>query len=280
MNWIADLFETAGSSEGWARWQRPTIGQPHRAAQGTRGRPARHGRAAVRAGAPGPVRDGRRRACSSPSGSSTATTASARTTSGSPTASSSTDDRLRRFAVVDLAVSTKTTADYTVIMACGRAKDGRLLVLDVDRARREGPTSCPRSSAWSGGGRRRRVDRADGLPARRRAGGAPGRRARPRADARPRQGRPRHAGHGGVRGRPGAAPALGPLAEGLRDGGACLSRRPVRRPGRLSGLRGRGAEHPHRVQPGELPAGSECPQAPASAHDRRDVRGHGPERPR
>ncbi len=50
---------------------------------------------------------------------------------------------LRRFATVDLAVSTKATADFTVVGAFGRTQDGRLLVLDIDRARREGPTIVP-----------------------------------------------------------------------------------------------------------------------------------------
>jgi predicted phage terminase large subunit-like protein len=52
-------------------------------------------------------------------------------------------EQLRRFAVVDLAVSTKTSADYTVIMMLGLAPDKRMLVLDVDRARREGPDIVP-----------------------------------------------------------------------------------------------------------------------------------------
>ena len=134
---------------------------------------------------------------------------------------------LRRFLVVDLAVSTKTTADYTVVMACGRTKDRRLLILDVDRARREGPDIVPAIQAMVAVAGEPRVDRADGVPARDRPGGPPGRGARPGAEARPGQGLSRDAGHGRDGGRPGAAPALGPLASGLRDGGALLSGRPV-----------------------------------------------------
>ena len=52
-------------------------------------------------------------------------------------------DNLIRFATVDLATSTKTTADYTVVATFGKAPDGRLLLLDVDRARREGPDLVP-----------------------------------------------------------------------------------------------------------------------------------------
>ncbi len=52
-------------------------------------------------------------------------------------------DEMRRYATVDLATSLKTTADYTVIAVFGRAPDGRLLLLEIDRARREGPDLVP-----------------------------------------------------------------------------------------------------------------------------------------
>ena len=52
-------------------------------------------------------------------------------------------DYLGRFGVVDLAVSTKTTADYTVVGAFGATHDNKLLVLEIDRARREGPAIVP-----------------------------------------------------------------------------------------------------------------------------------------
>lgn len=48
----------------------------------------------------------------------------------------------RRFATVDLAASTKTHADYTVICAVA-VHEGDMFVLDVDRARREGPDIVP-----------------------------------------------------------------------------------------------------------------------------------------
>lgn len=50
---------------------------------------------------------------------------------------------LRRHAAVDLAASARKTADFTVIATVGVAPDRRLLVLDVDRARREGPDVVP-----------------------------------------------------------------------------------------------------------------------------------------
>ena len=53
-------------------------------------------------------------------------------------------DRLvLRFATVDLAASSKTSADYTVILVAGLAADGRLHVLDVRRERLEGPQIVP-----------------------------------------------------------------------------------------------------------------------------------------
>jgi predicted phage terminase large subunit-like protein len=44
---------------------------------------------------------------------------------------------------VDLAVSLKTTADYTVVGVFGVTPDGKALVLEIDRARREGPDIVP-----------------------------------------------------------------------------------------------------------------------------------------
>lgn len=50
---------------------------------------------------------------------------------------------LRRFATVDLALSTKTSADYSVMAVFGATDDHRLVLLDLDRARREGPDHVP-----------------------------------------------------------------------------------------------------------------------------------------
>lgn len=52
-----------------------------------------------------------------------------------------------RFATVDLAVSAKTTAHYTVISTWGVTPDRRLLLLDCDRGRYEGPDIMPRLHA-------------------------------------------------------------------------------------------------------------------------------------
>src|SRR3990167_8157732 len=50
---------------------------------------------------------------------------------------------MRKFLIVDLAASTKTSADFTVIGAFGALPNGHLVLLDIDRARREGPDIIP-----------------------------------------------------------------------------------------------------------------------------------------
>lgn len=54
-----------------------------------------------------------------------------------------------RFTITDMAVSTKESADYTVTTAFAMTMDSRkdLIVLDVDRARMEGPDILPRVDA-------------------------------------------------------------------------------------------------------------------------------------
>jgi len=62
---------------------------------------------------------------------------------------------LVRFATADLAVSTKTWADYTALVHLGRAQDGRLFVLDVFRERVDGaelvPTLAALLARWGAG---------------------------------------------------------------------------------------------------------------------------------
>lgn len=50
---------------------------------------------------------------------------------------------LLRFVVVDTALTERQTSDYTVILACGVTEDRRLLILDMDRRRMEGPDTIP-----------------------------------------------------------------------------------------------------------------------------------------
>lgn len=52
-------------------------------------------------------------------------------------------DGLRRFGTVDLAASTRETADFTVVAAWGATADGKLLLLDLVRERLEGPDIVP-----------------------------------------------------------------------------------------------------------------------------------------
>lgn len=52
-------------------------------------------------------------------------------------------EQLRRVAAADLAVSVKSTADYTAIVTLGVAPDRRMLLLDVERRRCEGPDIVP-----------------------------------------------------------------------------------------------------------------------------------------
>jgi predicted phage terminase large subunit-like protein len=57
---------------------------------------------------------------------------------------------MRHFASTDLAISTKTRADWTVFMELGQCPDGRLVVVDVFRFRLEGPDHEPRLYEWLG----------------------------------------------------------------------------------------------------------------------------------
>jgi predicted phage terminase large subunit-like protein len=52
-------------------------------------------------------------------------------------------ESLIRFATVDLAASTKASADFTVVLVAGLDMRGRVHILDVDRRRLEGPQLIP-----------------------------------------------------------------------------------------------------------------------------------------
>ncbi len=142
MNWIHGLFETAHGSEGWARWQRPTSENPivpakelaaARRDMGELMFAQEHLAQFVTAGA----------GMFKPEWLEARYEANGAEHVRLPGGEVLHRDRLLPFGVVDLAVSTKTSADYTVIAAFGRTPNGRLLVLDVDRARREGPDIVP-----------------------------------------------------------------------------------------------------------------------------------------
>ncbi|MCA9315999.1 MAG: phage terminase large subunit [Planctomycetes bacterium] len=142
MNWIASLFESAATSEGWARWQRPTSENPMipakelEAARRDMGElmfAQEHLAEFVTAGA-GMMKPEWLEQRYEPYGPDHWRL---------PDGTKITRNSVGAFATVDLAVSTKTTADYTVIAVVGRTPDGRLLLLHVDRARREGPDIVP-----------------------------------------------------------------------------------------------------------------------------------------
>lgn len=141
-NWLYDLFQAAATTPGWARWQRPTSDNPRvpatelDAARGELGSYAFSQEFEAQFLTPGggffktEWFDHRY----------DATSDGGFGVGGTATVASS---ALRRFGTVDLAASLRTTADYSVVLSAGVAPDGRLLVLDVDRARREGPDLVP-----------------------------------------------------------------------------------------------------------------------------------------
>jgi predicted phage terminase large subunit-like protein len=142
LNWFYDLFTDVPNREGWARWQRPSAENPIMDAQEI---------AAARReiGSHLFAQEYQAEFLSASGGLFKAPYFDLRydpvgphhyTLPGGPTLHI---ESLMRFATVDLAVSTKTSADYTVIATLGRAPDGRLLLLDLDRARREGPDILP-----------------------------------------------------------------------------------------------------------------------------------------
>ncbi len=142
MNWIADLYDRAADAPDMARWQRPTLDNPRippqemedaRRDMGELQFAQEHLAQFVTAGA----------GMFKPEWLAHTYLRLKEHHFQLPGGTVVELDRLQRFCVVDLAVSTKTSADYTVVMTCGRAPDGRLLVLDLVRARMEGPDIVP-----------------------------------------------------------------------------------------------------------------------------------------
>ncbi len=141
-NWIHGIFETAESSEGWARWQRPTSENPiipakemedARRDMGELQFAQEHLAEFVTAGA----------GLFKPDWFEHRYAVMQEHHYRLPDGEIVHRDRLRRFGVVDLAVSTKTTADYTVVGAFGVTAKNEILILDIDRKRREGPDIVP-----------------------------------------------------------------------------------------------------------------------------------------
>jgi predicted phage terminase large subunit-like protein len=141
-NWFQRLFENAASAPGWARWQRPTADNPKippeefEAARRDLGAYAfarEYEASFATAGGGLFKREWLRYHVEAPTGCYSL----ADHAPGIPLAA------LRRFATVDLACSTRETADYTVIASWGATPEGRLLLLDLERARLEGPDIIP-----------------------------------------------------------------------------------------------------------------------------------------
>lgn len=142
MNWLYDLWCGAATKRGWARWQRPTSENP-------KVPPAELDAARAELGAYAFSQEFEA-AFVTPGGGLfkpewfdhryVGVGTEQFTLEGGQVIALS---ALRRFATVDLAASLRSTADYSVIMSFGVAPDGRALLLDVDRARREGPDLVP-----------------------------------------------------------------------------------------------------------------------------------------
>lgn len=141
-NWLYDAYVVAETTPGWARWQRPTSDNPKIPASELESARAELGAYAFS--------QEFEAAFVTPGGGlfkqewfehryDIVGAESFRLEGGQVLSRPA----LHRFATVDLAASTKVTADYTVIASFGVAPDGRLLLLDVDRARREGPDIVP-----------------------------------------------------------------------------------------------------------------------------------------
>lgn len=141
-NWFFDLWLAAEHAPGWARWQRPTGDNPQVPA-------AELAAARAELGSWQYAAEFEAQFVSPGGGLFKPSWLEARWEAAQggeyalPGGTCVARDDLVRFATVDLAVSTKTTADWTVVGVFGKAPDGRLLVLDIDRARREGPDLVP-----------------------------------------------------------------------------------------------------------------------------------------
>ena len=142
MNWFHGLFEAAETRPGWLRWQRPTSENPKipreelvaaREDMGELTFRQEHLAEFVIAGA-GLFKPEWLEACYDVIHG---------TRYRLPDGELFERSDLTRFSVCDLAVSTKTTADYTVIGTFGITPSKRLLVLEIDRKRREGPQIIP-----------------------------------------------------------------------------------------------------------------------------------------
>jgi predicted phage terminase large subunit-like protein len=138
-NWVYSLFEKAGREEGWARWQRPSSDNPLMTEQELASARADVGSVVfareylaqfvVLEG--GMFKESWLKFYDGHDG---------RYVLGNDAFSL---DQLDRFSTVDLAATTKTYSDYTVVASWGATPDKRLVLLDVVRRKLEGPDIIP-----------------------------------------------------------------------------------------------------------------------------------------
>lgn len=141
-NWFYDLYEQAAELEGWERWQRPSSDNPLMTPEELRARRRESGPFAFEREylAAFNVANGdffrsewlhyydelAPEVLSTPG---IGTTIRA--------------DKLERYAVADFALTTKSRSDWTVVMVCGVAPDGRMFVLHLERKKLDGPKIVP-----------------------------------------------------------------------------------------------------------------------------------------
>lgn len=142
MNWLYDVWRAAETAPGWARWQRPTSDNP-------KIDPEELAAARAELGAYAFGQEFEAAFLAPEAGVFKAEWFASRYDRRGAGVFELPDGRqvalsdLTRFATVDLAASTKTSADYSVVGVFGVTDDGKMLVLHVDRARREGPDLVP-----------------------------------------------------------------------------------------------------------------------------------------
>lgn len=137
-NWFYEQFEEAAELDGWERWQRPSSDNPLMTAAELRARRRESGPFAFEREylaafnvAEGDFFKGDWLRYYDEVTPDTITTPGL----GKTIAIKS----LEKYAVADMALTTKSRSDWTVVIVCGVAPDGRMFVLDLVRKKLDGP---------------------------------------------------------------------------------------------------------------------------------------------